>query len=245
MRLKISAVSLALGLLSGCATQQQRDPYESYNRAMFNFNQVAYDYALIPAAEGYDYVVPDGFQRGIYNAYTNLQEPARVANDLLQGQLMYALEDTSRFVINTVFGLFGLFDAAKYAGLPRRSYQGFDVTMAKWGYRYSPYIVWPFVGPKTVGASIAAIPDSFGNPLEYVHPWYIGWGAFGLYQANMGVAYLPLYSSLVNSSFDSYIAVRSAYLQNYDYEVDRILGVPVSPVGAQDHQEILDILDSE
>ena len=112
MKHKVIAL-LAAVVLSGCATQQDRDPWEGYNRAVFKFNQVTYDHALIPMAKGYDYVVPDSVQLGIDNAYNNVLEPGRIANDLLQWNLDYVWRDTARFVANTIFGVFGLFDVAK------------------------------------------------------------------------------------------------------------------------------------
>ncbi len=247
MKYKI-IVLLAVVVLSGCATQQNRDPWEGYNRAVFKFNQVTYDYALIPMAKGYDYVVPDPVQLGIDNAYNNVLEPGRIANDLLQWNLDYVWRDTARFVANTIFGVFGLFDVAKNMGLPRRV-QNFGFTMAKWGYRYSPYFVVPILGPNTFGGSAGDLFDTVFNPLSYsaVAPPIVSWSAYGVYKANEGVQYLSLYEKLMNSSIDPYVAARNAYLQNYDYNLDKTLQIKAKSNAKTQHfdsdAEVLDILD--
>ncbi|WHN65423.1 VacJ family lipoprotein [Cysteiniphilum sp. QT6929] len=247
MKYKVIAL-LAVVVLSGCATQQNRDPWEGYNRAVFKFNQVTYDYALIPMAKGYDYVVPDQVQLGIDNAYNNILEPGRIANDLLQWNFDYVWRDTARFVANTIFGVFGLFDVAKNMGLPRRV-QNFGFTMAKWGYRYSPYFVVPILGPNTFGGSAGDLVDTVFNPLSYnaVAPRLVSWSAYGVYKANEGVQYLSLYEKLMNSSIDPYVAARNAYLQNYDYNLDKTLQIKPSNTAKTQHfdsdAEVLDLLD--
>lgn len=224
-RLNFLLLVIAL-FLTGCATQQHRDPLESYNRAIFKFNQVAYDYVLIPAAKGYNAVIPRELQTGIDNAYNNVLEPGRMVNDLLQLNVNYFWQDTTRFIANTIFGVFGLFDVAKTMGLPRRN-QNFGITMAYWGYRYSAYFVVPIFGPGTIGNSIGSVTDTLFNPLSYsaVMPAYLSWSAYGVYKLNQGVSYLPQYQKFMDSAIDPYVAMRSAYLQNYDHELDKTLQI--------------------
>ncbi len=247
---KLLGVSSLLALLlSGCATKQDRDPWEGYNRAIFKFNQVTYDSVLIPAAKGYDYVVPTPVQLGIDNAYNNILEPGRMVNDLLQLNPDYLWRDTARFVANTIFGVFGLFDVAKTMGLPRRT-QNFGFTLAYWGYRYSPYFVVPILGPSTFGNSAGSLVDTVFNPISYsaVAPPLISWSAYGVYKANEGVAYLPTYQNLAQSSIDPYVAIRNAYLQNYDYNLDKTLEVKTSSHKegkSQNQQAVLAILNAE
>lgn len=239
----------AMFLLSGCATQQDRDPWEGYNRVIFKFNQVTYDYALIPVAKGYDYMVPDQVQQGVNNTYNNILEPGRVANDLLQWNFDYLWRDTARLLANSVFGVFGLFDVAKNMGLPRRT-QNFGFTLAKWGYRYSPYFVVPILGPYTFSAATGDLIDGVFNPLNYVGhlPEAVIWGAWGIYKVNEGVQYLGGYEKLVNSAIDPYVAIRNVYLQNYDYELEKTLQVKPKKVpegGFDSDTAVLDILDGQ
>ncbi|MDE5018669.1 VacJ family lipoprotein, partial [Francisella tularensis subsp. holarctica] len=79
--------------LSSCSslkdTKDNRDTFESYNRKMYAFNDKAYE-TLTPAANSYEKVVPDTLKSGIFNIFHNLAEPARVANDMFQGEWDYA-----------------------------------------------------------------------------------------------------------------------------------------------------------
>ena len=250
MKYKITSLFVMVFVLSSCATQQNRDPWEGYNRAIFKFNQVSYDYALIPIAKGYDYVVPDPVQTGVSNVYNNILEPGRVANDLMQWNFDYIWQDTARFLTNTVFGVFGLFDVAKTMGLPRRT-QNFGFTLAKWGYRYSPYFIVPILGPNTFGGATGDIVDTVFNPLSYTYvaPKVVSWSAYGVYKSNEGVQYLSLYERLVNSSIDPYAAVRNAYLQSYDYGLNKTLQIKPQRTEDQDGFDsdaaVLDILNQQ
>ncbi|KEI34755.1 lipoprotein [Francisella sp. W12-1067] len=234
--LLLSAVGITV---SGCSnmktTKDKRDPFENYNRGMYSFNDKAYD-ALTPVAKGYDYVMPDSVQTGIFNMFQNLLEPARVVNDMFQGQLSYAGDDSIRFLTNTTFGVLGFFDVADdWFGKQMRYHQSFAVTLHKWGVydenEASPYVVWPLLGPGTL-EDVANGVDALFNPLTYVFffapigtaaSYIVTWGIYGTYQINQGVAYLPAYSNLKEVSIDPYIAMRNAYLQNYDYGMAKIL----------------------
>ncbi|MDE4953118.1 VacJ family lipoprotein, partial [Francisella tularensis subsp. holarctica] len=73
-------------VLSSCGNKwetpvNERDPYEKYNRKVFNWNNKLYSF-LTPAAKAYTFVVPDTVQTGIFNIFQNVFEPSRVAHDL-------------------------------------------------------------------------------------------------------------------------------------------------------------------
>lgn len=234
--LLLSALGVSLG---GCfnwkTTTDNRDPFENYNRKMYAFNDKAYD-TLTPAAKAYDKVVPDSFKSGIFNIFQNLAEPARVVNDMFQGEWDYAGDDSARFLTNTTLGIAGYYDVAdKWFNKPMRYHQSFAVTLHKWGAydenETSPYVVWPLVGPGTL-EDISTGVDALFNPLTYIFffapvgsavSWGVSVGITGSYYVNQGVSYLPSYSNLQEVSIDPYIAMRNAYLQNYDYGMARVL----------------------
>lgn len=63
---RLSLLGMAV-LFTGCATTQnhdERDPFESYNRAMYKFNDTVDRAVLKPVAKGYDTVVPDAISWG-------------------------------------------------------------------------------------------------------------------------------------------------------------------------------------
>ena len=64
--------------LSGCASTGQdsnpQDPWEGFNRGVYQFNDTLDRYALKPIAQGYDTVTPDPVQDGVGNFFSNLGE---------------------------------------------------------------------------------------------------------------------------------------------------------------------------
>ncbi len=241
MKLNRSAflLSIAATTLASCSsmktTTDNRDPFESYNRKMYAFNDKAYE-ALTPLAHVYDAVVPDSVQTGIFNVFNNLGEPARIVNDMFQGEWGYAGDDSVRFLTNTTVGLLGYFDPAdSMLGKEMRYHQSFAVTLHKWGVydegEVSPYVVWPLVGPGTLEDVTKGV-DALFNPLTYLFyvapfgtaaSWGISAGMTGTYYANQGATYLPAYNNLKEVSIDPYISMRNAYLQNYDYGMAQVL----------------------
>ncbi|MED7819296.1 MULTISPECIES: MlaA family lipoprotein [unclassified Francisella] len=264
MKIKINLILLWAILsmtLAGCSFKwevpiNKRDPYEKYNKKIYNFNNDVYEF-LTPVANAYAFVMPNVVQNGIFNVFQNLFEPSRVANDIFQWQWGYAGDDTLRFVSNTTLGVAGIFDVANsWFDLPIRYHQDFATTLHKWGvYKKgyaSPYIVWPFFGPGTVESLSNGVDAAF-NPLSYLFlapgvgtftAYAINYTVYGLYYTNQGVSYLPAYSSLQQTSLDPYVALRNAYIQNYDYSMAQILKqkLPQSESSQQNDQAVLNIL---
>jgi len=221
----------------GCTTvgpDDNRDPYEDYNRSMHSFNNSAYE-RMRPLARGYDAMMPDAAQRGLFNFFNNLRELGRVANDAMQGEWGYAGEDSKRFFINTTVGVLGFMDIAdEWYGKEMRFNQSFAVTLHKWGVyedgHKSPYMVWPLIGPGTV-EDLATGVDALFNPLTYTFlipgvglaAYALSSGTTAAYYVNQGVSYLPAYDNLNEVSVDPYVALRNAYLQNYDYGMAKVL----------------------
>ena len=54
------------------ASRNPVDPYERFNRTMFNFNDKVDQYALKPAATVYKNTLPSFVQTGVYNFFGNL-----------------------------------------------------------------------------------------------------------------------------------------------------------------------------
>ncbi|MDB5759094.1 MAG: Nucleoside transporter, partial [Burkholderia sp.] len=69
------------------AARNPVDPYERFNRTMFNFNDKVDQYALKPAATVYKRVLPSFVQTGVYNFFGNLGDVWTAVNNLLQGRV--------------------------------------------------------------------------------------------------------------------------------------------------------------
>lgn len=208
--------------MAGCATNptNPQDPYEGFNRAMFSFNEVADEYAVLPIARGYDFVTPDIVQTGIGNVFSNFSEIPTVGNDLLQFQLSWALADTWRFIFNSTIGIGGIYDVSTHFGLKKR-HQDLGLTLAKWGAKDSPYLVIPFLGPMTVRDGVGLLTDyELMMVYPYIDPMYLRWGILTFYYIHLRTQLLPT-QDLIEESLDPYIFVRDAYLQRRQFLIDQ------------------------
>jgi len=160
-------------LVSGCAStsgvKDPKDPWEGFNRAAYQFNEDVDRTYLKPLATGYRKVLPAGVRKSVNNFFRNLFEPTTIVNDILQGKFQQALHDTGRFMVNTTFGVLGLFDVATHEGIERNE-EDFGQTFARWGIGPGPYLVIPFVGPSTVRDGIGLIPYWFGTDPRLFSP---------------------------------------------------------------------------
>lgn len=211
--------------LVGCSTQHDpnsvpEDPYEHFNRNVFNFN-MALDKAVIrPVAKGYDKVFPWFVKRGVRNFFANLGEVSNVINDVLQVDPRYAISDSWRLAINTTVGIGGLFDVASKAGLPQHR-QDYGLTLAKWGSRNTPYIMLPILGPSTERDLIGLPFDFLSDPFWYVKPFPLALGMGTLKYVDARARLLPA-DKLFDEAFDPYVLMRDAYLQRRAYLIDKM-----------------------
>ena len=138
---------------SGCATIEgpanPDDPFESFNRSMFAFNENVDKYAFKPAAKGYNFIMPDAASKGVSNFFSNVDDIVVFANQLLQFKIAAAIATSARIVFNTTFGLLGLIDVATEMDLHKHN-EDFGQTLAVWGVPSGPYLVLPFLGPLSV-----------------------------------------------------------------------------------------------
>ncbi len=143
------------------------DPYESFNRKMYDFNESVDHYVASPIANGYKAVTPDFLQTGVFNFFNNLKNFNVVINDLLQAKFSQSASDMGRLTMNTTAGLAGFFDVAKHVGLEQND-EDFDQTLAVWGIPKGSYLVLPLLGPMTTRSAPASAFDAATNPASYV-----------------------------------------------------------------------------
>ncbi len=213
-------------LLNGCATVQgptdPQDPFESYNRAMYQFNDGFDRYLLKPVAEGYAAVTPDPVQKGISNFFSNLDDVIVIINDLLQFKVGQAVSDTGRFLVNSTLGVFGFIDWASDMGLDKHN-EDFGQTLGYWGVPSGPYFMLPFLGPSTIRDTPGlAVDESYFNPiyndLENGFPTHSRkesdmWGMTIIKAIDTRANLLQAEEMIEEAALDRYIFIREAYLQ--------------------------------
>ncbi len=190
------------------------DPLEPWNRFWFGFNDVFYMKLMRPITKGYSYVIPKYARDHLECAYQNFLTPARMVNAILQLRPDKFSRELGRFIINTTFGLGGLFDLA--ATKPDMGPQNIDMgqTFGVWGMGQGFYIVWPFVGPSSVRESFGLAGDMAAMPTTYIDvPFVLTAGISGAGRFNRLPESLGIYEELKRSAIEPYTAARDAYVQ--------------------------------
>lgn len=148
--------------------EQNADPWQGFNRAMFTFNDAVDRWTLKPLARTYKFVMPDPLEVGVSNIFNNILEVPNTINGVLQGDLKGAAHDTGRLLVNTTLGIGGLLDVAQHMNLPADTPEDFGQTLAVWGVGQGPYLVLPLFGPSTVRDGFGKPVDYYTNPIAYI-----------------------------------------------------------------------------
>ncbi|MGD8783505.1 MAG: VacJ family lipoprotein [Thioalkalispiraceae bacterium] len=199
-----------------CATvtaPDERDPWESFNRSIYNFND-AFDKAIArPVAEAYQVVLPDFIETGISNFFSNIGDVVVIVNDLFQFKFEQAGSDFSRLLMNTTFGLLGFIDVASHMELPKHN-EDFGQTLATWGVGDGAYLVLPFLGPSTVRDTTGLAVDlSYLDPVIYTEDDEVRWGLIALRAIDKRANLLEATRIMEKSGIDPYVFMRNAYFQ--------------------------------
>ena len=211
-------------LVMGCASHSSQndtpvssadqDPFEPINRVMFKFNDTADTYVVKPIARGYRAVTPNPVENSVSRFFSNIGEIRTIANSVLQWNWSKAGNSTGRFLINSTYGLAGLFDVAKSAGLAARDSEDFGQTLAVWGVGTGPYLVLPLTGPSNLRDLTASAADYALNPIYYLEP-------SDETTALIALNFIDLRAGLLDAedfvSGDKYTFFRDAYLQRRNY----------------------------
>jgi len=227
--MRLLAVLLASVVLSGCATTGEgnsRDPWEGFNRKSYAFNDAIDKAVLKPVAQGYVKVIPAPAREGVSNFLDNLDEIGTSLNNLLQGKPGQAFSDAGRFVINTVLGVFGLWDVATPMGLEKH-YEDFGQTLGVWGVPPGPYVVLPLWGPSTARDAPAKVIDPSWYYSKALDNNSIYWSVFVVDKIRTRANLLESEKLLDEAALDKYSFIRDAWLQRrrnqvYDGNAPRV-----------------------
>jgi phospholipid-binding lipoprotein MlaA len=211
----IVTMTAVLTLVVGCATgpnANPKDPLEPMNRRISQFNEVLDDNVLKPAAKGYRDVTPQPVQTGVRNVFNNLSDIWSTVNNGLQLKGRETAESFLRSVVNSVFGIYGIFDVATEIGLERHP-EDFGQTLAVWGVPNGPYVVLPLFGPST-------LRDTAGMPVDTSVDYVRNLDHIATRNSALAVRIVDKRASLLDAgnmlnqaAIDKYTFTRDAYLQ--------------------------------
>ncbi len=191
---------------------EEYDPWEPFNEKAFKFNYNLDRYGLKPAAKGYDKVVPNFVERAIANIFENIGSFRRIINLSVQGRFNDSGQELGRFVINTMFGLGGLIDAAPSFGVGKVDADT-GQTFGVFGAGPGPYLMLPLFEPLTVRDAVGQVFDSVMDPTSWLVPFEIGFSSAAVRRVNDRALSLELYENVEETVVDLYGAVRNGYLQ--------------------------------
>lgn len=215
-------LALSAALLAGCATlpsgkPDPRDPWERMNRSTHAFNDAIDRTVAKPVAKAYVKVTPRFVRTGVSNVLNNLDTVGTVVNDVLQGKMRQAGRDSARFLLNSTFGLGGLFDPASAAGLEFND-EDLGQTLGKWGVGPGPYLVLPFLGPSTTRDTFTRLADQYTYPVTYLGDESTRYIIRGVSLLDMRAGLLDL-DEQIDRSYDKYAFIRNAWLQRREFQV--------------------------
>jgi phospholipid-binding lipoprotein MlaA len=217
----LSWTALAV-LASGCATVQttsKDDPFEPWNRTMYDIHQVVDGKVIRPAVQAYVDTTPKPIQQGIHNFFANLDDVVSVVNDFLQWKLDKAGNDMGRVMLNSFFGLGGIIDVAADLNIEKGD-EDFGQTFGYWGIPQGPYLFIPVLGPTTVRDGSGLIVRGYASPLSYlivdVPTRNI---LYGIGFVDARAQYLETDRLVDQAAIDKYTFIRRSYLQRRQYLV--------------------------
>ncbi|MAA95101.1 MAG: ABC transporter [Rheinheimera sp.] len=216
-----------------------RDPLESINRPLWDFNYDVLDkYLLRPATVGYMTVVPKPARKGLINVVENLDEPASFLNGLLQAKPGRAAISAGRFLVNSTVGLLGIFDVASKIGLTQTD-EDFNQTLAVWGVGDGAYLMLPGRGPTTLRDTTGDVVDGLYFPLALLStPLTITRFAINALDSREQLMNLE---QMLEDSLDPYAFVKESYYQRQEFKIYD--GNPPQPKEEELDDELLDYLD--
>lgn len=202
------------------------DPYESFNRGVFAFNNLFDAAILLPIAKGYRAITTSTMREGVSNFYDNLMELRNILNGALQANGTKTTNAVKRFFANTFWGFFGLYDVASDMQIQKYK-NDFGQTLAVWGWETSDtYIVLPFFGPSNPRDILGTVGD-VSTPPSLLIALTTPWTSYPLSAGNyvqMREKSIEFIDNLHRSSTDAYATIRTMSQQNRQKVIQEALG---------------------
>ncbi len=207
--------SIFLLLFLSIISHAEDDPLEEYNRKIWAFNEFLDDNFAKPTAEIYTSFTPDFIEIGISNFFRNLNELDNTANQLLQGRPILAINDFSRFLINTTLGLGGFIDVGSKFGLEKHD-EDFGQTLGSWGFSSGPFLMIPIYGPSTPRGLAGRSVSSLLSGTFAIEETDVRIGITALDALETRARYLEVETLIIG---DRYSFIRDSYMQYQEFEL--------------------------
>ena len=228
--LSIIIIQLMVASFVSADEKEVKDCFEKLNRATFAFNMVLDKVLFRPVAAGYR-KLPSPVRTGTSNALNNLSNLITIPNNILQVDLKAAGNNSARFIINTTFGIVGIFDPANALGFEKLEKEDFGQTFGAMGIGEGCYLVLPVIGPSTVRDAFGSLVSMTGGDAWYNvtvrnDTQYFKESDYYYSKLTEGVDFraknLESFDSLEKNSVDFYATVRSLYIQDRQRKIKNL-----------------------
>ncbi len=206
--------TLAFIALTGCAAPHAKnpaDPFEGFNRGVYQFNDTVDKAIAKPVAQGYNKVMPELGKTMVTNFFSNLNDVVVTANDVLQFKFIQALSDGMRVLVNSTVGVAGLIDVASM-NLEKHN-EDFGQTLGYWGVGSGPYLMLPILGPSSVRDGIGDLGDGQVSPVSNTYPIRTRNQMYLTRGISRRADLLSAENVMDGAILDRYSFIRDAYLQ--------------------------------
>ena len=202
-----------------------KDCFEKLNRVTFALNMGLDKVIFKPIAKGYR-KLPSPIRTGTSNALSNLSNLITVPNNILQGDISSAANNSARLIINTTLGIAGIFDPANSFGFKKREKEDFGQSLGVMGVGEGCYLVLPVLGPSTIRDTVGSFIAMNGGDMwhnvtvrddeEYVKEFKESdyWASRVTSGVDFRAKNLEAFDAMEKNSVDLYATVRSLYLQD-------------------------------
>ena len=202
----------------------KEDPFYYLNVTSFYFNTALDLIILHPLSIVYNTVLPQQVRNGVGNVFNFLGTPLTALHDVLQFSPKRAAKATSRFLINGIFGLGGLFDVAKEFGVKHHK-EDLGQTLGVWGVDSGPYLVLPVFGPSSFRDALGMVGDGMLNPMKHIrafefttHARAVSNGKKAIKAIHDRVERSGVMDHIYNS-LDPYTKMKALYIQRREFEI--------------------------
>ena len=193
---------------------EANDPFEEINRKIWTFNEFLDNNLAKPTAEIYTTLAPNFVEIGMSNFFRNINELDNTANQLLQGRPLLALNDFTRFLVNSTIGIAGFIDVGSRIGLERHD-EDFGQTLGYWGVPSGPFLMVPIYGPSTPrGLAGRSVSSVLGGTFA-IEEDDVRLGITALDALETRARYLEVETLIIG---DRYSFIRDSYLQYQEFE---------------------------
>ena len=210
-------------LFIGCSksvSSNKFDPVENFNRKVFIFNKISDDIIFKPTIKIYSNYTPLFVKNIINNFCSNITVIPTITNNILQGDLKKAANNTATCLINSTFGCFGMLNISSKMNFFQGKELSFSNSLIYYEYNTPFYFVLPILGPSTITNLVTFIPDYFFNPQSILNRKYkkfLFWSM--LFNKKVQLLEKEVLVNISASSIDEYAFVRNAYLQYNKFNV--------------------------